>query len=164
MSEPVTVRPAAMNERPSTTARTGICAGFAAAVGGSVAVVAAALPPELSRSGLTIAIAPAVGMHRELATECSFFVAIPIILAAAALQAVDIARDETLSLAIDPSAYVIGFVVAAGVGAGTLLVVLRLLYQARCRISRRMTTAATRDSVSPAGCLSVARSLRTGEQ
>jgi undecaprenyl-diphosphatase len=94
---------------------------------------AAALLPGLSRSGLTIAMALALGMHRKLAAEYSFFVAIPTILAAAAVQAVDVARDEALTFTIEPSAYLIGFLTAAVVGAAALVVVLRLLYQARFR-------------------------------
>jgi undecaprenyl-diphosphatase len=94
---------------------------------------AAALLPGLSRSGLTIAMALLLGLHRRLAAEYSFFVAIPTILAAAAVQAAGIIRDPDLSFTIGPGAYAVGFVVAAVVGAGALVVVLRLLYQARFR-------------------------------
>nr|WP_246211311.1 undecaprenyl-diphosphate phosphatase [Phytoactinopolyspora alkaliphila] len=94
---------------------------------------AAALLPGLSRSGLTIAMALLLGMHRKLAAEYSFFVAIPTILAATAVQAVDVIRDPDLSFAIGWGEYAMGFVVAAVVGAGALVAVLKLLYQARFR-------------------------------
>jgi undecaprenyl-diphosphatase len=93
---------------------------------------AAALLPGLSRSGLTIAMALALGLYRPLAAQYSFFVAIPTILAAMVVQTRDVLRD-TAELSIGLSAYAVGFVVAAVVGAFALAVVLKLLYQARFR-------------------------------
>jgi undecaprenyl-diphosphatase len=94
---------------------------------------AAALMPGLSRSGLTIAMALALGLHRKLAAEYSFFVAIPTILAAVSVQALDVALDPALTFEIAWSSYLLGFVVAAVVGGGALYLVLRLLYQAKFR-------------------------------
>jgi undecaprenyl-diphosphatase len=94
---------------------------------------AAALLPGLSRSGLTIAMALAVGLHRHLAAEYSFFIAIPTIVAAAVVQALSIVTDPLLSLTLGLDAYLVGFAVAAVVGAAALVLVLRLLYQARFR-------------------------------
>ncbi|AYY11914.1 undecaprenyl-diphosphate phosphatase [Actinobacteria bacterium YIM 96077] len=94
---------------------------------------AAALLPGLSRSGLTIAMALLLGLHRKLAAEYSFFIAIPTILSAVAVQALDVLGEPDVTLAIGFSAYAVGFVVAAIVGAGALLAVLKLLYQARFR-------------------------------
>jgi undecaprenyl-diphosphatase len=95
---------------------------------------AAALLPGLSRSGLTIAMALAVGMHRKVAAEYSFFVAIPTILAAMSVQTFDVIGSVAVSdLAIPLTAYVVAFVVAAAVGAAALLAVLKLLYAARFR-------------------------------
>ncbi|AVZ38992.1 MULTISPECIES: undecaprenyl-diphosphate phosphatase [unclassified Dietzia] len=97
---------------------------------------AAALFPGLSRSGLTIAAALALGMHRPLAAQFSFFVAIPTILAATGVQSLSLldpaAFDGGLSLGWQD--YVLGFVVAAVVGAGALWLVLRLLYRGHFRV------------------------------
>ncbi len=94
---------------------------------------AAALLPGLSRSGLTIAMALAVGLHRNLAAEYSFFVAIPTILAAMAVQTLSIVADPAGTFTLGLSSYVIGFVVAAIIGTFALAMVLRLLYRARFR-------------------------------
>ncbi|WP_166354811.1 undecaprenyl-diphosphate phosphatase [Phytoactinopolyspora limicola] len=94
---------------------------------------AAALLPGLSRSGLTIAMALLLGLHRRLAAEYSFFVAIPTILAATMVQYLDIVRDDDLTFTLGVGAYAVGFVVAAVVGAVALVGVLKLLYQARFR-------------------------------
>lgn len=108
-----------------------ITVGVAVAIG---LAQAAALLPGLSRSGLTIAMALALGMHRKVAAEYSFFVAIPTILAAMSLQAFDALGPAGASdLAIPLTAYAVAFVVSAGVGATALLVVLKLLYAARFR-------------------------------
>jgi undecaprenyl-diphosphatase len=94
---------------------------------------AAALLPGLSRSGLTIAMALLLGMHRKLAAEYSFFIAIPTILSAMAVQSLDVLRDDNLTLTIDAGAYAVAFVLSALVGAVALWAVLKLLYQARFR-------------------------------
>ena len=92
-----------------------------------------ALLPGLSRSGLTIAAALLLGVKRRWAAEFSFFIAIPTIIAGSAVQAwLVYSAGDTLLLA--PFAFVVGFVVAAVVGTAALLLVLRLLYQARFRI------------------------------
>lgn len=94
---------------------------------------AAALLPGLSRSGLTIAMALLLGLYRPLAAQYSFFVAIPTILAAVVVQARDVLREPAEELSIGLSAYAVGFVIAAVVGAFALAAVLKLLYQARFR-------------------------------
>ncbi|MDV6012656.1 undecaprenyl-diphosphate phosphatase [Haloechinothrix sp. LS1_15] len=94
---------------------------------------AAALAPGLSRSGTTIFIALLLGMGRKLAARYSFYVAIPTILAASAVQFVDVLGDGGLTV-VSWTAMATGFVVAAVVGAGALWVVLRLLEAARFRI------------------------------
>ncbi|GGI02903.1 undecaprenyl-diphosphate phosphatase [Egicoccus halophilus] len=93
----------------------------------------AALMPGLSRSGTTIFAALLVGMHRKLAARYSFFVAIPTILGASALQLRDV-LDAGGLVAISWSAMAVGMLTAAVVGAGALWAVLRLLEQARFRI------------------------------
>lgn len=94
-----------------------------------------ALLPGLSRSGLTIAMALALGMHRKIAAEYSFFVAIPTILAALVLQAWEVLGAGGLNALVVPlSSYVVAFVVSAVVGAVALWLVLRLLYAARFRV------------------------------
>jgi undecaprenyl-diphosphatase len=97
------------------------------AVGVGVAQ-ALALLPGLSRSGLTIAAALALGLARPQAAEFSFVLAIPTILAATAIQSLDV-LGEPLDIPI--SAIVIGFVVSAAVGTVALMGVLRLLVAAR---------------------------------
>jgi undecaprenyl-diphosphatase len=106
--------------------------GVAIAVAIGVAQFAA-LTPGLSRSGTTIFVALLVGMHRTLAARYSFYVAIPTILAATGVQALDVVADGGLA-EISWAAMAVGFVTAAVVGAGALWVVLRLLEQARFRV------------------------------
>lgn len=97
---------------------------------------AAALFPGLSRSGLTIAAALAMGMHRRLAAQFSFFVAIPTILAATGLQSLSLLDPASFAggLFLSWQDYALGFLVAAVVGAGALWVVLRLLYRGYFRV------------------------------
>ncbi|CAN5524815.1 undecaprenyl-diphosphate phosphatase [soil metagenome] len=91
-----------------------------------------ALMPGLSRSGTTIAFALFAGMKRRWAAEYSFFVAIPTILAASAVEMFSVMREGG-PMTVDLVAYVVGFLVAAIVGIGALMVVLKLLYAARFR-------------------------------
>ena len=91
-----------------------------------------ALLPGLSRSGLTIAFALLVGLQRHRAAQFSFYIAIPTILAAASVQAVDVIRAPG-PVGIELSAYATGFVVAALVGIVALKLVLAALYRARFR-------------------------------
>ena len=106
-------------------------------IGLAVAVVvgasqALALLPGLSRSGLTIAVALALGVYRRSAAEYSFVLAIPTILSATLVQGALVMRSaEPVTLSF--SAFAVGFVVAAGVGVVALLAVLRLLLTARFR-------------------------------
>lgn len=95
---------------------------------------AVALLPGFSRSGLTIAMALALGMRRPIAAQFSFFVAIPTILAAMSLQAWEVLTGPGPGPVVPLSAYLVAFVVAAIVGAGALWLVLRLLYRARFRV------------------------------
>lgn len=93
-----------------------------------------ALLPGLSRSGLTIAMALALGMPRKAAAEYSFFVAIPTILAAMAVQSLQVLGPAGAgALTIPLSAYAVAFVVSAAVGAVALWLVLKLLYAGRFR-------------------------------
>ena len=108
-----------------------ITVGVAVAIGMAQAF---ALLPGLSRSGLTIAMALALGMHRKIAAEYSFFVAIPTILAAMLLQTVQVLGPAGEGgLAIPLTAYALAFVVSAVVGALALWLVLKLLYAGRFR-------------------------------
>ncbi|GGC75363.1 undecaprenyl-diphosphate phosphatase [Hoyosella rhizosphaerae] len=92
---------------------------------------AAALVPGFSRSGLTIAMALLLGLHRPLAAQFSFFVAIPTILSAAVVQGWSVVGASDLQ--IDIAAYVVAFIAAAAVGAVALGLVLKLLYAAKFR-------------------------------
>jgi undecaprenyl-diphosphatase len=92
------------------------------------AAQALALLPGLSRSGLTIAAALALGLARPQAAEFSFVLAIPTILAATMIQSFDVLGEP---LDIPVSAMAIGFFVSAAVGTIALKAVLRLLAAAR---------------------------------
>lgn len=108
----------------------GITPAVAAAIGAAQAV---ALLPGLSRSGLTIAMALLLGVRRRWAAEFSFFVAIPTIVGGSLVQAAIVATAGE-PLVVDATAFAIGFVVAAVVGAVALAGVLALLYRARFRV------------------------------
>lgn len=94
---------------------------------------AAALTPGLSRSGTTIFVALLVGMGRTLAARYSFYIAIPTILAATGVQALQVWLGEGFG-SIGWGAMAVGFVTAAAVGTVALWGVLRLLEAARFRI------------------------------
>lgn len=91
-----------------------------------------ALLPGLSRSGLTIAAALALGLTRRRSAQFSFYLAIPTILAASIFQGVSVARLGA-GFEISLGAYAVGFVVAALVGIVALKLVLAALYRARFR-------------------------------
>jgi undecaprenyl-diphosphatase len=93
---------------------------------------AAALTPGLSRSGTTIFAALLVGMNRTLAARYSFYIAIPTILAATGVKALQIALGDGFGT-ISWGAMAAGFVAAAVVGTVALWLVLRLLEAARFR-------------------------------
>jgi len=94
---------------------------------------AMALMPGLSRSGMTIAFALFAGLQRRWAAEYSFFIAIPTILGATLLQAVEVfGYGGTISLGW--GAMITAFVVSAVVGIFALKVVIQLLYRANFRV------------------------------
>ncbi|MCC5947601.1 MAG: undecaprenyl-diphosphate phosphatase [Nitriliruptoraceae bacterium] len=93
---------------------------------------AVALTPGISRSGTTIFVALLLGMQRTLAARYSFYIAIPTILAATGVQALQVWLGDGFGT-ISWSAMAIGFVSAAVVGTAALWVVLRLLEAARFR-------------------------------
>jgi undecaprenyl-diphosphatase len=97
------------------------------------AVQGLALLPGLSRSGVTIAVALALGLRRRWAAEFSFFIAIPTIIGGSLLQTVLMRRGAESAAMVDPLALTVGFTVAAVVGIGALLGVLTLLYRAKFR-------------------------------
>ncbi|MDQ2076866.1 undecaprenyl-diphosphate phosphatase [Marinimicrobium sp. ABcell2] len=92
-----------------------------------------ALIPGLSRSGMTITFALFAGLKRRWAAEYSFFLAIPTILAATAVQAIDVYRLGGLQ-GLDYTVLLVGFVVAALVGILALRLVLFFLYRARLKV------------------------------
>ncbi|TLP98057.1 undecaprenyl-diphosphate phosphatase [Nesterenkonia salmonea] len=94
---------------------------------------ALALFPGISRSGITIAAALALGMHRRIAAQFSFFVAIPTIISATAVQSRSLVGHQG-GFSIGAEAYWAAFIVAAVVGALALWMVLTLLYKAKFRI------------------------------
>lgn len=116
-------------DRASPSGVTRLTVGIALGIG---VVQSVALVPGLSRSGLTIAAALALGLRRQSAAEYSFLLAIPTILLGTLVQAATVVPGGEAQLPL--SSLAIGFVVAAIVGTGSLVVVLKLLYAARFRV------------------------------
>ncbi|MBA2565620.1 MAG: undecaprenyl-diphosphate phosphatase [Gemmatimonadetes bacterium] len=87
-----------------------------------------ALFPGVSRSGMTIAAGLLVGLVGSGAAEFSFLLSLPVILAAVALQAVEIQGSTG---GFTPSAMIIGFVSAFVVGVFAIRAVYRLLAHSR---------------------------------
>ncbi len=94
---------------------------------------AMALVPGFSRSGLTIAIALYLGLKRRWAAEYSFFLAFPTILAATAVQTLQLDADDLSAVVGMIGPLVVAFIVSAAVGIVALQLVLVLLYRARFR-------------------------------
>lgn len=93
---------------------------------------ALALIPGISRSGITIIAGLFSGLKRRWAAEYSFLVAIPTILAAGLLQAIEvIGTDNTEAIGTGPM--IVGFTVAAISGTFALRLVLALLYRAQLK-------------------------------
>jgi len=93
-----------------------------------------ALIPGISRSGITIAASLFTGMKRRWAAEYSFFLAIPTILAATLVQAIEVYRADSAELRLGWLEMGVGFLVAAVVGTLALYLVVRLLRRAQLRI------------------------------
>lgn len=94
---------------------------------------AVALAPGVSRSGATIFAALLLGMQRTLAARFSFGIAVPTIVAATAVQTLVVAMGEGVG-SVGAAPLVAGFVAAALVGTGALMLVLRVLEAARFRV------------------------------
>ncbi|WP_018872628.1 undecaprenyl-diphosphate phosphatase [Thioalkalivibrio sp. ALJ16] len=92
-----------------------------------------ALVPGLSRSGMTIVFALFTGLKRRWAAEYSFFLAIPTILAATAVQSLDVLNGDGLG-DLDWVVLAVGFVVSAVVGVVSLKMVLFFLYRANLKV------------------------------
>jgi undecaprenyl-diphosphatase len=95
--------------------RTGLFAGTAQAL---------ALQPGVSRSGITITAARAVGLNREAAARFSFLLALPIIAGAGGLKAIDVA--QTGFQGYGPQ-FLAGFIAAAVSGFLVIWFLLRYL-------------------------------------
>lgn len=93
-----------------------------------------ALMPGLSRSAMTIVFALFTGLKRRWAAEYSFFLAIPTILAATLLQAIEVYRSAEQLNGLNASALLTGFVVAAIVGILALKLVIYFLYRAQLKV------------------------------
>lgn len=85
-----------------------------------------AILPGISRSGATIAAAMALGLGRLPAARFSFLLAIPAILGASLKEALDLMQAGAPE-AVDPLAFLIGFLVSFVVGVATLRVLLVML-------------------------------------
>ncbi|OOC09909.1 MULTISPECIES: undecaprenyl-diphosphate phosphatase [Thioalkalivibrio] len=92
-----------------------------------------ALVPGLSRSGMTIVFGLFSGLKRRWAAEYSFFLAIPTILAATAVQSLDVFNHDGLG-DLPWSALITGFVVSAVVGVVSLKMVLFFLYRSSLKV------------------------------
>ncbi|WP_019627240.1 undecaprenyl-diphosphate phosphatase [Thioalkalivibrio sp. ALJT] len=92
-----------------------------------------ALVPGLSRSGMTIVFALFTGLKRRWAAEYSFFLAIPTILAATAVQSLDVLNGDGLG-ELTWTVLAVGFVVSAVVGIISLKMVLFFLYRANLKV------------------------------
>ncbi len=121
VSDKLPPRPKGLRDiRPSTALIIGAAQGLA-------------LIPGVSRSGITIVASLYTGLKRRWAAEYSFFLAIPTILAATAVQALELngtggpTRLGWLEMGV-------GFVVAAVVGTAALYLVVALLRRAQLRI------------------------------
>lgn len=82
------------------------------AIAVAVGQLLAAVFPGLSRSGATILIALAMGLARPQATEFSFMLGLPTLMAAAVKELMDV-RHEPPGFAIDWSLVLVGSLVAA---------------------------------------------------
>ena len=85
---------------------------------------ALALIPGASRSGVTISAARALGMARPAAARLSFLMAIPVILAAAGLEAVNLAAAAA---PVDWPALTLGMAVAGGAAFASMGILIRLV-------------------------------------
>lgn len=92
-----------------------------------------ALVPGLSRSGMTIVFALFTGLKRRWAAEYSFFLAIPTILAATAVQSLDVINGDGLGN-LHWMALAVGFGVSAAVGIISLKLVLFFLYRSSLKV------------------------------
>jgi undecaprenyl-diphosphatase len=95
--------------------RTGLFAGIAQAL---------ALQPGVSRSGITITAARAIGLDRETAARFSFLLALPIIAGAGGLKAIDVAQTGLQGYGTQ---FLAGFVAAAVSGFTVIWFLLRYL-------------------------------------
>ncbi len=94
---------------------------------------ALALVPGISRSGITIIAGLFAGLKRRWAAEFSFLGAIPTILAASLLQAVEVMRGDGIE-GVGLGPMLVGFIVAAISGTVALKLVLVLLYKAQLKV------------------------------
>lgn len=92
-----------------------------------------ALIPGISRSGITIIAGLFTGLKRRWAAEYSFLVAIPTILAASLLQAVEVFGGDGLD-GVGTGPMLVAFVVAAASGTVALRLVLVLLFRAQLKV------------------------------
>jgi undecaprenyl-diphosphatase len=88
------------------------------------AAQAAAILPSISRSGATICAAILIGLHRKWAVEFSFFVAIPTILAATAVEILG-NMDVINSAHLPMTALIVGPVTAMIVGIFALKILIK---------------------------------------
>jgi len=86
-----------------------------------------AVTPGISRSGMTIAAALRMGLHRKVAARFSFLVSIPAILGATLLKALDALQEPMPPV----GPYLVGMLIAFLVGYASIAMILRMVQQQR---------------------------------
>ena len=84
---------------------------------------AIAILPGISRSGVTIAIALLLGIHRKEASKFSFFMAIPVIVGAVILEMIKMNEIQSIEL----SNLIAGFLTAAIIGYFSITWLIKLI-------------------------------------
>ncbi|MBR1482700.1 MAG: undecaprenyl-diphosphate phosphatase [Ruminococcus sp.] len=78
--------------------------------------VAAALLPGISRSGSTLAVGEMRGINKQKALDYTFVLGTPAIIAAAAMEGLDVVKNPSVAASVELLPTVIGMVVSAVVG------------------------------------------------
>ncbi|MFW6152182.1 MAG: undecaprenyl-diphosphate phosphatase [Verrucomicrobiota bacterium] len=107
-------------ENRSITTGKGLGVGIAQAL---------AIMPGISRSGITIVTARSMGIEKKEAARFSFLMAMPVLAGAGALQLPNVADGQTGDMTV--LSIVVGVIVAAVVGYGAILLLLKALSR-RC--------------------------------
>ncbi|MCL1863855.1 MAG: undecaprenyl-diphosphate phosphatase [Defluviitaleaceae bacterium] len=94
---------------------------------------ALALPPGISRSGMTITGGLTRGLNRETATRFSFMLALIAIAGASLLEGIDVVTGGTAIATLGAVPIIIGLIVSAVVGYAAIRLLLRLIKACKLR-------------------------------